>query len=114
MLALFVLHWIIPDSLIFKPLRLLLAKNDDEMSKRSIQGKRFSSGLILIVQSVVRETCSIVPNYGTVKRAEKTCNLFKFASLLQNEFNSDVACFIPTNQTCLDTNHAVTGCEKLF
>ena len=55
-LALFVLQWIIPDSLIFKPLRLLLAKNDDEMSKRSIEGKRFSSGLILIVQSFVRET----------------------------------------------------------
>ena len=74
-LALFVLYWIIPDSLIFKPLRLLLAKNGDEMSKRSIQGKRFSSVLILIVQSFVMQ-------YGTVKWAEKAC----YWSVLQHCF----------------------------
>ena len=40
---------------------------------------------------------------GTVKRTTKNVQLF-FATLLQNELNSDVACFIPREKKKLATD----------
>ena len=37
-----------------------------------------------------------------------------FATLLQNELKSDVACFTAHIQTCFATNQVVAGCEKFL
>ena len=46
---------------------------------------------------------------GKDRKKRATC----LARLQQNEINSDVARFPPTNQTCLVTNQVVAGCRKL-